>query len=81
MSEMLYDFLKWTDECGSQDLVMEKFKQRKIPYVLYKRVRQSAAEQGLITGVINTSSGYFIPDDTSLTVKATLFIMGLKELN
>ena len=81
MSDMLYDFLKWTDEYGSQDFVMKKFTQRKIPYVFYKRVRQSAAEQGLITGVINTSSGYFIPDDTSLTVKGTMFIMKLKELN
>lgn len=54
---------------------MEKFKQRKIPYVLYKKVGQSAADQGLITGVINTASGYFIPDDTSLTVKGTMFII------
>ena len=78
---MLYYYLKWTDECGSQDLVMEEFKQRRIPYVLYKGARQSAAEQGLITGVINTMSGYFIPDDASLTVKGALFIMKLKELN
>lgn len=78
---MLYDYLKWTDECGSQDLVMEEFKQRRIPYELYEMVRQSAAEQGLITGAINTASGYFIPDDTSLTVKGIIFIMKLKELN
>ena len=78
---MLYNYLKWTDECGSQGLVMDEFEKRKIPYAFYEMVRESAAEQGLITGVINTSSGYFIPDDTSLTVKGIMFIMKLKELN
>lgn len=76
MSDILYDYLKWTNEYGNQELVKEKFIQRRIPYELYSELCQSVAEQGLITGVINTRDGYFIPNNTTLTVKGVMLHKG-----
>ena len=72
MNDILYKFLEWTNEYGNQELVKEKFIQRKISYELYEEIRQSTAEQNLITGVINTIDGYFIPNDTTLTFKGEM---------
>ena len=73
MNELLFKFLKWTDECGSQELVRKKFIQNKISYEVYQQLRQSAAEQELITGSIGTGSGYFVPDDTTLSIKGAWY--------
>ena len=74
MSKLLYKYLKWLDELGSGEQVRQRFIQEGIPYELYSRSEQSAAEQGLISGTIETASGYFVQEDASVTGKGLRFM-------
>ena len=81
MSKLLYKYLKWLDELGSKEQVRQKFIQEEIPYELYSRSEQSVAEQGLISGAIETASGYFVNEDASVTGEGLRFMISHQALN